>query len=330
MFNTVEKSALLPAEVAFSTTDTQLPPRLLGHLTFYWVNVTSFLGDDIVAPTSGRYHVYFRATEFSGWEEADISLDARTTGATLIPDGFERAAYFSGVISELKVVPVDVVGADSFTVFVAQSDRGSNQPNTRMDVYGVKRAQVVNTTQAQFQMLNGAYFVGTTTAPARAIPSVVYSILRSGDKHLAIVGIEATTNVANTGEGDVTEQLRAYVETSNGNTFTYTPSGILVPTGRPLNSEFINQFPQATLEREITDVVINGDPDYILHRADLFVNTQGSSNSFDVKELRLFDEGRFVILPPNTEMLIEAPVEGTATGTVDITTTFFLTEFSLT
>ena len=254
MFNVVDKTVALPNEAHFSVNESFKPDIILAHLTFYWITIVSKNGDNPTVPSNGRYRIYFKINEQAGWEEANIFLDARFTGGILMPDGLYKSAYFSAVITDVKVVPENVVGADSYDVYLTQSDRGSHQPNTRIDPYGITRESVISTTQTQALTLDGTYFVGTTLSEGRAMGSVVYSILTSGDYYLAIDGIETNTNVDGvTTDGTVIEQLQFYFEPSNGNSYTYTPSGDIVPAGRSLNVDNINDFPTATLERGITD-----------------------------------------------------------------------------
>lgn len=122
--------------------------------------------------------------------------------------------------------------------------------------------------------------------------------------------------------------LTAYVDISNGNDWSYTPSNP-VPAGRPLNAGLVNDVSGATIDLGVTTGTITGEPDYPLFFADYYLETQGNRESVSTTGSSFFDKGRQIVMAPNQEILIRTQTSGTSTGTLELKTIFFISEVGL-
>ena len=155
----------------------------------------------------------------------------------------------------------------------------------------------------------------------------LFQVIRTGDKWLVIEDINVAIDFSNAGSGRYIYELVAYVQGSNGNTFTYTPdSGTVTPLGRNLNVASINVFTDAVLESEPANSSYSGTPDFRVLFVEHFLETQGNRESLSENGSDFFEKDRRLLIPPNTDVLLLAITSGDAPGTADIRSNFFVSE----
>ncbi len=332
MFNIADKEDLVTEAINFIVGDVALPDRLIQNLAFTWINIVSLDGsNNPITPTAGFYEIYVRTNKDTGFENVDIGQHAIFTGGSSLADGVEKASFYGAIFEEIKIVPVGIVGAVSYKVYIRQSDSGARaeiaQDLIFKDTFGERFIDTRNTAREETAMSDGSYFTGSTQRSGVATNNVFHSVITSGDKYLVIEDVIITTNFSLVTDGNVNLQLNAYVEASNGNTWSFTTDGIITPMGRPVNAELINQFPLSIINRGVTGVSLVGDEDYNIFYVDYFIDTQGNRNIKSTDRAQFFEGTRKLLIPPNSTVLVKTESTGTATGTLDISTVFFISEF---
>jgi len=125
MINRVHKQSPILNETLFQYNDADIRKDILSNLSFNWVDIVCLdENDDPITPSSGEFIVYVKTNELSGFEKVDRPIQAAKCGGSSMPDGFQLGAFYGSFILELKVIPVDVVGASSYITYVRQSDFG--------------------------------------------------------------------------------------------------------------------------------------------------------------------------------------------------------------
>ena len=190
---------------------------------------------------------------------------------------------------------------------------------------GARRLKVSSASRVESTVTAGKTFTGLSTRTAVAPPTTFDVIIVTGDKWVRIESTEVTIDFANSGTGEFKHVLVAAVDTSSGNTWTYTPV-TPAPAGRPINAALINKLPEATVQFDV-GADFTGTFDYQFFYADYYRETNGSNSSLTSNDIDFFTIGK-VLLPPNSELLVRATSTGSLTGTVDIVTNFFITELT--
>lgn len=328
MFNIVQKDSLLPNEVSFSSNDAQLPPRLLSHLTFYWIEITSYLGVNPVIPTDGNYRVFVRTNSFTSWIEIIPPIKAASTGGSS-PNGVAyKASFYSGIIEELKVVPEGVVGADSFTAFISQADRGSQVLPINEDIYGRKRLSITNQTREEALITDAEYYAGFLQRTAIPPIDTYYNVVKTGTNYVSIEDLIITVNGTLITSGVLDLVVEAYFRESVLNTFDFTTTVPDIPIGRNTNTEYINKLPTTLLAEAVIVNSLTGQPDFTLYSTHLQVETQGNRLNRSLDTSVFFAGVRKMLLKPNTEVLLVTRATGNAVGTFSLDTLYFISEFA--
>ena len=175
------------------------------------------------------------------------------------------------------------------------------------------------------QITEGRFFVGSTERTGVTLATPIYdSVITAGGKGFVIDDLIITLDFANTADGSLSYSLSVYVDSSNGNSWSYVPIAS-TPVGRSLNTDFINNFPLSTIQSGVS-ATVSGAADYNIYFADYYVDTSGNRDDSSVTEIKFFDSGRQIILTEGTEILVRATIAGDATGSVDIRTIFFSSE----
>ena len=206
------------------------------------------------------------------------------------------------------IVPAQVIPDDAYTAQDAS-----------------KRLKVSGATRSELQISQGDYFVGSSERTGISTGDTYYAVIKApADKFLSIETVEVSTDFSEAAAGQFNVRIDAYVDTSNGNTWSYTVNDPL-PAGRPLNAGVINNVATATIDLDVT-ATLTGNFDYPLVSIDHYLETQGNRESITQSGNNFFDKNRQVLIAPNQEVLIRTVTSGGATGTVDIGTIFFISE----
>ncbi|MDB4277804.1 hypothetical protein N9895_02065 [Gammaproteobacteria bacterium] len=173
---------------------------------------------------------------------------------------------------------------------------------------------------------NGDYFASGFPAVNRGVGEVVYNLIATGDKYLIMEDIRIFADYFNVESGSFKIDLFLYAENSDSNTFTYTPTAS-ASVGVPLNLDFVNKVSNTKFSRPEV-VGITGEPDFTLLSFEYFRDTNGNRESITGTESSFFEDGRRLILSPNTEYMFVTIYDGTATpsSTATVRNQFYFTE----
>lgn len=141
MSNIASKTALINEVAVLTIQNSNLTESLSSSLSFNWINIVSLdsAGDPVV-PLSGEYLVYIRTSDNTGYERVNRPIPAIKTGGSLMSDGNELGVFYGALLQRIKVVPVNVVGVDSYEVHVRQSKTGK-QPEVPVRSYDAAIAE---------------------------------------------------------------------------------------------------------------------------------------------------------------------------------------------
>lgn len=334
MLNRVQKTSLVSVETLFSFKDDDERKQILSDLPFNYVDIVCLdANSDPVIPTEGEFLVYAKSSEDAGFESFNRPIPAVNCGGELLDDGDQVGAFFGSSALEIKIVPVGIVGAVSYKAYVRQNNQGNINPLPNDMVtrsrYGIRWRSVTNVNLEERFNLEGNLFGGSTERLNVPAISTYHTLLTTGDSYFAFEDSEVIIDSFSLTDGNLNIKLLAYFVDSDISSFTYTPSGIVVPAGRNLNSELINVSPLASLDRGGVVSGLTGSPDFVIYNANFYVNTQGNQNERSGVGFDFLEGSRKLIIPPNKQLLISTVSTGTAGGTYDIFTSFFSSEFEL-
>ena len=161
---------------------------------------------------------------------------------------------------------------------------------------------------------SGNYFSGSLTRNS-IVPETFYRVIKTGGVPLIIESIIDYVNYLSSPTGELSLQTRIYIDISNSNSWTYS-GGSTVKVGKPLSVELINSAPEFDVVESPTIDTLTGDFDFIVGSSQYFVDTAslvGIASS-------MFNADRKLIIPANSEVLVESISSGTALVAGDITT----------
>jgi len=191
------------------------------------------------------------------------------------------------------------------------------------------RLKVSSSTRAETQIIRGDFFVGASVRPLIPVNNDYKSVIKApADRYLIIEDAIVETDFSVNDSSTFGVSLTAYVDISNGNTWSHTPNSP-IPAGRPLNAAVINNVANSTIDLGVTTSAITGEPDYPLFFADYYLETQGNRESVSTTGQSFFDKGRQIVIAPNQEVLIRTQTTGTSVGTLDLKTIFFISEIDV-
>tara|TARA_R110000751_G_scaffold73408_1_gene148444 strand:+ start:21593 stop:22231 length:639 start_codon:yes stop_codon:yes gene_type:complete len=168
------------------------------------------------------------------------------------------------------------------------------------------------------KILNGDYYSGFIQRQS-TVPETVYRVVKTGNAPLFIESVTVDIDYSGISSGEFTLAVRVYVDTSNANTWSYT-GGTAVSVGKPLNVELINQTAQSEW---ITSPVVTGptgDADFVLLYNQYFRDSSGNRDSVSGVGSTFFKEGRKLVIPANSEMLIEIESSGANGNSAELLT----------
>jgi len=189
---------------------------------------------------------------------------------------------------------------------------------------GARRLKVNTVARDEASGARGTTYVGINIREGVSVNNVFDSVFVTGDRWVVVEAINAILDFTNVTSGNFKHTIDAAVMSSNGSVFTYNAVNPL-PPGRSVNSAFINDFPLSRLDLDLGDVNFSGTFDYNFFYEDFYLDVQGSRSSISSTEQSFFDVGK-IIITPNTEVLVRAESTGSALGTADVRTTFFISE----
>ena len=191
---------------------------------------------------------------------------------------------------------------------------------------GARRFKVSTTTRQEIQIARGQFFNGISERTAIPTNDTYNAVLKAGPNKLLVIEdaiVETDFNITDSSNYSV--KIGAYVDISNGNSWSYTPTAA-IPAGRPLSAAKINDFPTSTIDLGVPVAGFTGVQDYSLFFADYYLETQGQRESITTTGTSFFDKGRQIILAPNQELLVRTETGGNSNGTLDLRIIFFLSE----
>jgi hypothetical protein len=194
------------------------------------------------------------------------------------------------------------------------------------DRKGSRRLKVNASPRVEATGVAGVTFVGISSRNGVSVGETYDSVIVTGDKWVVIEDVIVTIDFSSVTTGNFTHEIAASIDKSNGNNWTYTPESP-VPAGRPINSLYINNFGLTTIDLGVTIPDYTGTSDYPVFFEDYYVDTQGNRSQVSSTGASFFATGK-VILCPNSEILVRSISSGSATGTANIRTIFFLTELT--
>lgn len=197
------------------------------------------------------------------------------------------------------------------------------------EISSSSRLKVSSSTRQENQIATGNFYNGISERTAIPANDIYNSVIKAGTDKLLVIEdaiVETDFNIIDSSNYSV--KIGAYVDISNGNSWSYTPVAP-IPAGRPLNASKVNDFPQATIDLGVPVSSFAGVQDYSLFFAEYYLETQGNRESISTTGTSFFDKGRQIILAPNQELLIRTETGGNSTGTLDLRIIFFLSEIDV-
>lgn len=201
-------------------------------------------------------------------------------------------------------------------------------PNDLMtsEIVNDRRLKVETITRTESKIGDGGLFVGATKRENVPSNDTYSTVFAAGSGGAVIEDVLVTVNFGNLSDGHVNVSVIAFVESSNGNSWTYTTGGAVIPAGRSVNTEFINTLPLSTMDQGVAVNTLTGIGDYPLYFVDYLIDTSANRNTLSSDRSEFFSESRKIVVGPNERVLVQTKVVGTATGTVDFSTIFFISE----
>ena len=194
---------------------------------------------------------------------------------------------------------------------------------------GVRRLKTTATTSREVAVRQGSFFVRSETLADKSINSNNYTVISAAaGKYLIINNITTDAFFSSSADGQYNITLSAYSSLSNDNTFSYSTNNP-APVGKSVNTDFINNAPDSTIDRDVNITTLTGDIDYPLCVVDYVVDTSGNRNNMGAMTRSLFDQSA-IIIAPNSDLLIAISTDGTATGSATIDVVYYATEVTTT
>ena len=189
---------------------------------------------------------------------------------------------------------------------------------------GDRKLKTVSSSFQEVEICRGHEYVGVVKRDAVATDNTFYSVINTGAKYLIINDLDVMINFT-AGDGNFLYEMHAYIDISNGNTFTYT-GGVNAPLGKPLSTQYVNNIPVATIDVGVTPT-LTGEADYHLFDEQLARDTSGNRETQSAIASSMFANGRITVIAPNSKVLVKSDFSGDNSN-VDITSQFYFREIS--
>jgi len=144
-------------------------------------------------------------------------------------------------------------------------------------------------------------------------------MLRTGPTSFASVeDITTVYDFSGAGTGKLVSTLYMYNRDSNRNVFTYTNNGPNIYPGVCTNQSFVNAQTESSLNVGGATTIVSGTYDIIMGFVDYYLESSGSASSITGVGGTFFKNGKKLLVPPNSEILLRVVHSGTITGTVSM------------
>lgn len=208
------------------------------------------------------------------------------------------------------------------------------QAGTVTETPGGSFVSTVSTTREDKKIALGGQFFNidivrdgiVPTGPAGDLEDTLYFSMVTGAKSVVIEGI-FTDAQERSGAADAryAHDLFFYFSNSSKSDFTTTGGAPIVSTS--LNSEYVNDSPEAELLGGITATVNSGRYDLRPLHYSSVINSQGNNRTRSDVATSFFSDGKVVVVAPNTTMLVQSTVSADNNVVVDLFTQFFFSEY---
>jgi len=167
----------------------------------------------------------------------------------------------------------------------------------------------------ELAIARGAYFAYSQVLTGVAAGTTNSYVIHTNDQFLVLEDLSLNIDYSAMGSGSVTTQIQLYVMGSNRNSWAYvqnTPQKI----GTALHAGYINADPDADVYFSPSLTGPTGVSDYRLYYEQAFIDTQANRLAITRGSADLFEKSRKIILPSNSEALLQTTVVGNAPGTM--------------
>jgi hypothetical protein len=257
------------------------------------------------------------------------SKRARLVESTTMPTldtGFNLIKDYEFMFNEVGAVGAWAMSTGHSRLQVEEATLGGFKQES-VEHTSTGRAKVSTSTREESQILEGNFFVGTTTRLDVPVGNINYIVLEApADKYLVVEDTQIEPDFLEVSSGKYTIDIEAFVESSNGNSWSYT-EGSRVPVGRSLNTGYINVLPTSTIDLAPVVSALTGLEDYPVFFADYLVAEQRNRITISSSGNSFFTKGRQIVLAPSERLLIRTVTGGdAAVGTISIKSIFFTSE----
>lgn len=217
------------------------------------------------------------------------------------------------------------------------SDESSNQnwqrffdELTYQPVIDKSFVKVSTLNRVEAYIAQGFLFSTSIAQSNTTIDSDVFYVLRTGTKAVSLETIEPAFDYSSMGDGIFEYRLWFFDPLSDGNDWSYTGGSPFVPAARNINTNYLVEGQAASkTESQVSSggtVNLTGEPDFELIFASISLDLIGQGLTSSTTLSKFFNDGRRLILRPNSDYLFLARTSGTATGTMSINTQISLSE----
>ena len=170
---------------------------------------------------------------------------------------------------------------------------------------------------------DGLYFSGFINRQVAA-PDVTYRVIKTGSRAFELQSINTNIDYSDSSDGEIEVIIDAFAKDSISNTWSYT-GGVAGKAGKSLNTEFINDLPVTDVISG-ADVTLSGDADFVLLYEQVLIDTSSNRETIGSTESVMLADGRKLVVPPNSEMLVRTVVNSDGGNTIGLITTLNFTE----
>ena len=167
---------------------------------------------------------------------------------------------------------------------------------------------------------SGDYFVGQIVRTGVAVANTfAWLVTAPIDRELVIDAITPTFDVTGLTTGTLFYKTELYLRDSARNDYVYAGGSAAASFGSSTNGNFINKQSASKLSAGGTTPTLTGVSDFVANDANLLMETAGKLNSQSgTSQSPLFQNGRVIVIPAGSTLLVRTVSSGTATGTYSI------------
>lgn len=177
----------------------------------------------------------------------------------------------------------------------------------------------VSLSYAERMIRDGRYYTGFISRQTTS-PETVYRVVKTNDKAMVLEDVFTDIDFSSVNDGEVQVVTRVYSADSDISDWSYT-GGTPVKPGRQLNFGFVNQEPDTDyIVDPVVTITPESLPDITISYLQIFVDTNGNRNFVGQNNSNVLGGGRKLIIPPNSEALIEVVTGGDPGNTINLIT----------